>query len=550
MASNKSLSVAEYSDVVIKKYLHQAYSEHPRENLTKAAEEMYVLLRKLTDAAGGKSEDAKAPLKAIRNALDTIVSNYSEGTASPEVDSLFNLCRRLQELCEERILTNTDPIGGQQVQDHLRYRLTRLVTGSAWDAHIELKLHVLRLIFSFMVKENERLLEEARGVPSLKLGRTLSIGRGRGSRDLGPAKVSKWSEAIDEIGRLPGSKLVPLMKLLLADNMQMHTGRVLGSGTAAAGGAGAGAEEGFPATPNKDSASVGPHTGGKGSPEVQAMNASLLNDLLGLSINENQSGGGTDSRQQQDPATGSRRSSSPAPSSVAPSDDPFAASMGEARSEASYGAGNLGGVGVGGGDERMMMQQRMPMMSSGLGPRSSSGTMSHTSAPPPGIPTPPSSGYYPAAAIPTGATGHFGGPGGRSSSSAPQQAYGSQNGGSLPPSSPAYHQQQMMHQHQYHQQQMQMQQHQHQHQQPYQMQRMGSGGGGNMQQPGYAMYSTPPHGNNNVYNTGEMSNFDAASPYLGMTEPFETHYFQDVAPLPDRKPVPLPSSPPMRGGQQ
>jgi hypothetical protein len=33
------------------------------------------LLRKLTDAAGGKSEDAKAPLKAVRNALDTIVSN-------------------------------------------------------------------------------------------------------------------------------------------------------------------------------------------------------------------------------------------------------------------------------------------------------------------------------------------------------------------------------------------------------------------------------------------------------------------------------------------
>jgi len=33
-----------------------------------------VLLRKLTDAAGGRSEDAKAPLKAIRNALDIIVS--------------------------------------------------------------------------------------------------------------------------------------------------------------------------------------------------------------------------------------------------------------------------------------------------------------------------------------------------------------------------------------------------------------------------------------------------------------------------------------------
>ncbi len=32
-----------------------------------------------------------------------------------------------------------------------------------------------------------------------------------------------------------------------------------------------------------------------------------------------------------------------------------------------------------------------------------------------------------------------------------------------------------------------------------------------------------------------------------MSEPFETHYFQDVAPIPDRKPAPLPSSPPMRG---
>lgn len=424
----------------------------------------------------------------------------------------------MQELCEERILTNTDPIGGQQVQDHLRYRLTRLVTGSAWDAHIELKLRVLQLIFSFMVKDNERLLEEARGVPSLKLGRTLSIGRGRGSRDLGPAKVSKWSEAIDEIGRLPGSKLVPLMKLLLADNMQMHTGRVLGSGAAAGSAGGTAAEESFPATPNRDSAAVGPHTGGTGSPEVQAMNASLLNDLLGLSINESQSVGGTNSRKQQDPATGSRRSSSPAPSSVAPSDDPLAASMGEARSEASYGAVNFGGAGVGAGgsDERMTMQQRMTMMSSGLGPRSSSGSMSHTSVPPPGIPTPPSSGYYPAAAVPTGATGHFGGPG--RSSSAQHQVYGSQNGGSLPPSSPAYHQQQMMHQHQYHQQPLQMEQHQqpyHQHQQPYQMQRMGSGGGGgSMQQPGYAAYSTPPAGNTNVYNTVGLSKFDAASPYL------------------------------------
>ncbi len=415
------------------------------------------------------------------------------------------MCHRLQELCEERILTNTDPVGGQQVQDHLRYRLTRLVTGSAWDAHIDLKLRVLQLIFFFMVKDNERLLEEARGVPSLKLGRTLSIGRGRG-RDLGPSKVSKWSEAIDEIGRLPGTKLVPLMKMLLMDNIQMHSGRVSSSHFSLAAGAGGGGgggaagaarvEEGLPATPSRDTA-VGPHAAGKGSPEVEAMNASLLNDLLGLSINEGTAVGGgarsgADSRQQQDPTTGSRRSSSPTPSSVAPSDDPFAASMGETRSEASYG----GGVGGGGGEERvMMMQQRIPVS---LGPRSSSGTVSTTHTPP-GILTPPASGYYPAAAISTGAPGHFGG---RSSSAQQQHQHqhhmyghfgGSQSGSILPPSSPAaaaYHQQQMMHQQQYHQQQ-QMQMHC---QQPYQQ---------------HPMYSNPP---TNVYNSGD--NFDAASPYL------------------------------------
>lgn len=51
------------------------------------------------------------------------------------------------------------------------------------------------------VRENERLLEEGRDVPSLKLalGRSLSIGR-RGSRDLGPRRHSKWQDALSEVG--------------------------------------------------------------------------------------------------------------------------------------------------------------------------------------------------------------------------------------------------------------------------------------------------------------------------------------------------------------
>ena len=331
-----------------------------------------------------------------------------------------------------------------------------------------------------MVRENERILEESRDQPSLRLGRSLSIGRTRAGRDLVPRRVSKWAETLDEIGRMPGNRLLPLMKLLLLEDMQgkQHIGGGGAPGIAT------------PRTPGQI-ASAPPQTG---SPEVQAaaqaMNASLLNDLLGL--NEGALGQmGT-----------SRRSSSPAPSSVTPSDDPFVNAT-ETRSEGSYGGiqQQYSGEGV------ASQMQRLSLERSGSGSghlRAPSPTVSHSSSSvmtaPPGVQTPPTGishvGYpmHSANAIPTGASEHFGGLSGGSyntngaggaGSNMNRPVSGSYTGGShsVPPSSPGY------------------------------LQRMGSGG--------YPVYSTPPGTGSWGVDVSKMTppnsyepHFDASSPYL------------------------------------
>ena len=244
-------------------------------------------MRSLSDVTSSKSDDAKAPLKAVRKAIEIIVSSYPEGCAAPEVNSLFSLCRRIREVCEERVATHTDIQGAQRVQDYLRYRLTRLITGSSFDAHPDLKLRFLKLIFTFMEQDNKRLSVQTADIPSLRLTRTLSIGRsGRGANDLGPRRTSLWTEAVDEVGRMPGPKLMAMMKLLLTENQ----------GLAQVSGAGQGGEQVADAE------------------KQQANNNEQTQDLLlGDFITAT-----------QDDAEHGSRSFSPAPSSVTTAtDDPF-----------------------------------------------------------------------------------------------------------------------------------------------------------------------------------------------------------------------------------
>lgn len=216
------------------------------------------------------------------------------------MDALFALLDRLELLCEDRIARRTDP-GAAQVQDVLRYRLTRLLVGDAWDKQPALKVRVLQLMFRFMVRENERLAEEARDTPSLKLGRSLSIGRGRG-REVGPRRHSKWQDAVGEAGRMQGAKMLPLVKLLLLENMQ------LGADVAAA--AKPAPESATPSTPGQLSPAKPASETAPAPPLVAGGN---LDDLLGLND--------APSEPEQGDDAPSRRSSSPSAST--PGDDPF-----------------------------------------------------------------------------------------------------------------------------------------------------------------------------------------------------------------------------------
>lgn len=311
MISFSELSVKSSTCAVIRKFLQGAFSSDADANLSAAADEIYVLLRRLMDAAGGKSEDAKAPLKAIRNAIDTVCSTRPEGVSSTEVDALFSLYRRLQELCEERVTRATDIEGGQLVEDVLRYRLIRLVTGDTWDKSPELKLRVLKLIFDFMIRDNERLLEEGRDVPNLILTRSVSIGRGR--TNLGPRRVSKWADAVAEIGRMQSFKMLPLLKLLLLENMQLSAEATTTKGAA-------------PGTPSRVPGAVAAPGSSEKQSSAQSPSQALI-DLLGVD----------DRAAEANVPAMSRRSSSPAPSSNEPSDDPFASLARESRPDAAFG---------------------------------------------------------------------------------------------------------------------------------------------------------------------------------------------------------------------
>jgi hypothetical protein len=223
------------------------------------------------------------------------------GTRLPEVDALFALYRRLNALCEERAERGTDP-GAAAVQDVLRYRLTRLVTGDAWDSHPSLRLRVLRLIHGLSAAEHERLAEAGRGAPTIKLGRALSLGRAR-SRDLGPRRRSKWEDALAEVGRLPGARLMPLVRLMLLE----------GSAAEAAAYAAA---------------------GGAAPPKAASGN---LEDLLGM---EAPAPGGAEAANPRAPSPPSPAQSAPAPAPTpAAGADPFAALAGAREGAASAGGG-------------------------------------------------------------------------------------------------------------------------------------------------------------------------------------------------------------------
>jgi hypothetical protein len=228
-----------------------------------------------------QNEDTKAPLKAIRNAIASLTYQPVEASIiAADIDALIHLYRGLADACEARlallpppypstaasgsistissVLTSSSAAAARSrvhpeaeaaanVRDLLRYRLSRLVTGDLWDATPNLKLKVLKIMFALMLQEKERLMvESAQQGPILRLksggsgglGIATGLGGGGGSGSGSGGKVmlgrsksanlghttksSKWQESLDEVSKMPGGKMMQLVKLLLMEQQHQH----------------------------------------------------------------------------------------------------------------------------------------------------------------------------------------------------------------------------------------------------------------------------------------------------------------------------------------
>lgn len=255
-----TLGVDEFSDLVVDKFLRGQFApDSEARNLKVAAEEIYVLLRKVLDA-GARSDDLKAPLKSIRKGLDRCARASPGGERGPAVGRLLALCDELDAMCEARMARGeaAERTAAASLQDLLRYRLVRLVSFDPWDSLPELRLRLVRLMHRLQQRDSVRLLADRRaagGTPVLRLSRHASFGRGRVHV---PSTRSVWQEALEELGRLPGSKLMPLLTLMLEEERRNEAAQAstqAGAPAAVQGGfqssAPAGAQVSAPTTPEK-----------------------------------------------------------------------------------------------------------------------------------------------------------------------------------------------------------------------------------------------------------------------------------------------------------
>jgi hypothetical protein len=84
------------------------------------------------------------------------------------------------------------------------------------------------MAFELMIKEDEAIVEESASATPVKLsrpqlGRALSglgaLSRNR-PREIGGRRQPRWREALAEIAKTPGQRLMPMMNLLLMEDFQ------------------------------------------------------------------------------------------------------------------------------------------------------------------------------------------------------------------------------------------------------------------------------------------------------------------------------------------
>ncbi|KAK9816690.1 hypothetical protein WJX72_003749 [[Myrmecia] bisecta] len=185
----------------------------------------YKLILKLQ--AAGNKDAVKIPLRVLRDEIGRAYFSSAQKNKTQNLDTLFQLYESLEATCQEELRSAQDkqPLAPSLVLVALRERLTRLVVGETWESFPELKTQALKLLYKLAVKENLVRTKTANGSPAAakrpsKLSRALSM---TGGND------NMWANAINDLGKAPSSKLLPLIKILLAQSASVPVPSAPGS---------------------------------------------------------------------------------------------------------------------------------------------------------------------------------------------------------------------------------------------------------------------------------------------------------------------------------
>jgi hypothetical protein len=89
--------------------------------------------------------------------------------------------------------------------------------------------------------------------------RLCSFGKRSAPAGVVPATISRWGEAINEVARLPGSRVLPLLKLAMLENLELEAAaKALKADSSAAEGPGAGSRVEAAAALSKPTPSLSP----------------------------------------------------------------------------------------------------------------------------------------------------------------------------------------------------------------------------------------------------------------------------------------------------
>jgi len=214
-----SLTVSDYSKRFLDKYLQSIDDSEEAKGKSEVAGSAFTnLLKKLFEA--GSTKDVQIPLRVLRDEIGRIYFGSAQQWEL-KIEHLFMLYDSLEEAAQQEARSKPakEAAWALTVLEELRQRFSRLVIGDTWQAWPQLQLKALKRMHAFAREEKA----SEKQIPALPQPATPTSGRlgkklSRSFSTSSAQTVSSWQSAFDDLAKAPGTRLLPLIKLLLAED--------------------------------------------------------------------------------------------------------------------------------------------------------------------------------------------------------------------------------------------------------------------------------------------------------------------------------------------